>query len=200
MVHAEIILKGDGRIGLRSILHLYIFLGFNRLVQAVRVASAFHHTTRLLVDNLHLSIHKDVLRVFFKHVVGLEQLIDRMDTLGFDAVVFDHLFLAHQLFGLIQGTTFFQVVQRNTNIWEDKEARVLILGSHGLNASIGQIDHIRLFVDGKQQRLICLRHVALVVLKVEVLRFLKNHADSRFREVLDHGLVLGNTSVGPEER
>ena len=117
MVHAEIILKGDRGVSLRSILHLYIFLGFNRLVQAVRIASAFHHTTCLLVDNLHLSIHKDVLRVFFKHVVGLEQLVDRVDTLGFDAVVFDDFFLAHQLFGLIQGTAFFQIVQSNSNIW-----------------------------------------------------------------------------------
>ena len=117
MVHTEIILKGDGRIGLRSILYLYIFFGFNRLVQPIGVASALHHTTRLLVHNLHLSIHKDVLRISFKHVVGLEQLVDRMDPLGFDAVVFDHLFLARQLFGLVQGAAFFQFVQSNSYIW-----------------------------------------------------------------------------------
>ena len=95
-----------------------------------------------------------------------------MDPLGFNAVVFDDFFLAHQLFGLVQETAFFQFVQGNPNIRKNEEAWVFVLGSHGFDASIGQINHIGLLVDGEQQRLVCLRHVALVVLKIVVLCFL----------------------------
>ena len=93
VVHTEVVLQGDGCEGLRCILHLNILLRLDSLVQAIRVATALHDTTCLLVDNLNLVVDKHILHLLLEHEVCLEQLVHRMHTLSLYCVVRDECIL-----------------------------------------------------------------------------------------------------------
>src|SRR5690606_24241231 len=56
VVHAEVVLQRHRGIGLGDLAHLDVFLRFQRLVQAVGIAAAFHEAARLLVDDLDLAL------------------------------------------------------------------------------------------------------------------------------------------------
>ena len=91
VVHTEIVLKGDGSEGLSGSLDTHMLLSLDSLVQAVAPASAFHDTACLLVDNLHLAVHNNVLVVLVEHGVSLQQLLQGMYTLRLYGVVVELL-------------------------------------------------------------------------------------------------------------
>ena len=99
VVHSEIVLQGDGGEGLCGSLHLDVFLGLDSLMQAVAPAASFHDTSGLLVDNLHLSVHDNVILVLVEHGVGLEELLEGMYAVA-DGGIFRHQFvlLCHPFF------------------------------------------------------------------------------------------------------
>ena len=66
VVHAEIVLQGNGRKSLRSRFNLYILFGFNGLVQSVGVTTSIHDTSCLLIDDHDLVVHHHIFGVFFK--------------------------------------------------------------------------------------------------------------------------------------
>ena len=72
VIHTEVVLKGDGSEGLRRILHLNILLSLDSLVQPIRIATALHNTTCLLVDNLNFVIYKHILNLLLEHKVCLK--------------------------------------------------------------------------------------------------------------------------------
>ncbi len=78
VVEAEIVLEGDR--GQRLVLGLdgHALLGFERLMQAFRVAPTGHHATRELVDDDDLVGLDDVVLVALEQLVRLERLIDVM--------------------------------------------------------------------------------------------------------------------------
>src|SRR5690606_21620569 len=47
VIHAEVVLQGDGGVGLCGVLNFDVFLCLDSLVQAVGVSSALHNTTGL---------------------------------------------------------------------------------------------------------------------------------------------------------
>ena len=55
------------------------FLGFERLMQAFRIAPALHHAAGELVDDDDLVVLDDVVAVALEHLVRLERLVDVMD-------------------------------------------------------------------------------------------------------------------------
>ena len=63
VVHAEVVLQGDRRVGDRLLLDLDAFLGLDRLVQAVRPAPAEHQAAGEVVDDDHLAVLDDVVAV-----------------------------------------------------------------------------------------------------------------------------------------
>ena len=71
MVHAEVILERDRRLGLRGLLHLHVFLCLDRLVEPIGVAASVHDTTGLLIDDHHLIVDHDVLVVSIEEGVSL---------------------------------------------------------------------------------------------------------------------------------
>ena len=81
VIHTEVVLQGNGSIGLSSILHLYMLLSLDSLVETIAPTASFHDTSSLLIDNLHLSVHYDVLVITIEHRVCLEQLLDGMYAL-----------------------------------------------------------------------------------------------------------------------
>src|SRR5271155_117773 len=77
--HAEVILEGDGGERLVLALDLDAFLGLDRLVKAVRPASAGHHAPGKVVDNDDFAVFHHVL-----HVAAIERV--RLDR-GFDVML-----------------------------------------------------------------------------------------------------------------
>ena len=82
LVHAEVVLDRDRRVGLVLLLERDAFLGFDGLVEAVGPAATFHDAAGVFVDDLHLALMDDVLLVLFVQRVGLEQLADGVDIFG----------------------------------------------------------------------------------------------------------------------
>ena len=105
VVHAEVVLQGDGSVSLCGILHLDVLFGLHCLVQTVAPASALHDTASLLIYNLHLAVLDDVVVVEVEHGVSLEQLLNGMYALALDGVVVIHFVLLGYLllFGQVRG-------------------------------------------------------------------------------------------------
>ena len=78
MVHTEIVLQGDRRKGLCGSFHLYVLLSLHSLVQSVTPTTAFHDTTCLFIDNLHLTVDHHILIVLVEHTVCFQQLLEGM--------------------------------------------------------------------------------------------------------------------------
>ncbi len=78
-----------------------MFLGLERLVQALGVAAALHHAAGELVDDHHLVVADDVVDVAREQRVGAQALLDVVDhrdvedvvevALGDDAGLAQHL-------------------------------------------------------------------------------------------------------------
>jgi hypothetical protein len=74
----KIILEGDR--GQRLVLGLdgHAFLGFQRLVQAFRIAAAFHHAAGELVDDDDLVVLHDVVDIAGEQGMGAQGLVGVM--------------------------------------------------------------------------------------------------------------------------
>ena len=81
VVHAEEVLEGDGRVGLRLLLDVHLLLGLDRLVQAVGPAAPVHQPAGELVDDDDLAVAHHVVAVALEDVVGLERLVDVVQDL-----------------------------------------------------------------------------------------------------------------------
>ncbi len=84
-VKAEVVLEGDGGERLAFALDVHVFLGFQRLMQPLRIAAAFHHAAGELVDDDDLVLLHDVITVALEQLVRPQRLIDVMH----DGDVFD---------------------------------------------------------------------------------------------------------------
>ena len=93
MIHTEIVLEGDGCKCLCGSLNTHVLLGFYGLVQSVAPAAAFHDTSSLLVNNLHLAVHDNILVVLVEHRVCLEELLQGVYALTLYAIVCKELVL-----------------------------------------------------------------------------------------------------------
>ena len=80
VVEAEVVLEGDGGQRLVLGLDLHVLLGFQRLVQALRVTPARHHAAGELVDDDDLAAFDDVVAVALEQLVGLQRGIDVVDV------------------------------------------------------------------------------------------------------------------------
>ena len=87
LVHAEIILEGDGGERLVLALDLDVFLGFHGLVQTVGPAAAGHQAAGELVDDDDLAVLDDVILVALEQHVGLERLLHVVVPLDVGRVV-----------------------------------------------------------------------------------------------------------------
>ena len=124
MVHAEVILQGDGGKSLRGCFNLHTLLGFDGLVQAVGVAAAFHDASRLFVYNLHLSVYDDIFIVFLEHGVSLQQLVDGMYSFRFDGVVSQQCIFLFQSLLIGQVLFIFQFGKLCCDVGQHEECRV----------------------------------------------------------------------------
>ena len=103
MVHTEIVLQSDGGEGLRGGFDLYALFGLDCLMETVAPTATFHDTACLLIDNLHLTVHDDIVVVLHEHGVGLQQLLDGVNALSFQRIIL------HK--GVLLGETLFLAVE-----------------------------------------------------------------------------------------
>ena len=80
MIHTEIILQRYCCKRLCSRLYFYTFFSFDCLMQSVGITAAFHNTAGLFIDNLYFVIVNNILYIFFKKSVSLQQLCNRVYT------------------------------------------------------------------------------------------------------------------------
>jgi len=105
LVQAEIVLEGDR--GQRRVLGLDgdVLLGFQRLVQALRIAPARHHAAGELVDDHHFVVADDVVLVAGEQRMRAQRLIDVMDQRDVMGVIeialFQYSGLAQQFLDMI---------------------------------------------------------------------------------------------------
>ena len=195
VIHAEIVLQGDRGEGLRRRFDLHALLGFDGLVQAVRIAAAVENTARLLVDDLHLVVHHDVFDVLLEHGVGFEQLVHRVHTLRFDSVVVDERVALLRLL-LDCPFALFDLGHFGADVGHHEESVFIEVFRQRLVSLVGQLHRVELLVDDEEEVVGDFGHTAVVVLHVDVLGLLHLRLDALLREELDERLVLGQTFVG----
>ena len=78
LVFAEIVLERDCRHRHRFILDFEAFLGFDRLMEPVRIAAAFHEAAGELVDDDHFAVLDNVIDIFLHRNMRFQRLIDRV--------------------------------------------------------------------------------------------------------------------------
>ena len=76
LVHAEIVLEGDGRQRLALGCDLHALLGLDGLMEALVLTAADHQTTGKLIDDEHFAVLHDVINVPLHHTVGFDSLVD----------------------------------------------------------------------------------------------------------------------------
>ena len=167
-------------------------------MKSVGITSALHDTTRLLVDDLHLSVDHDVLVVFLEEGIGLQQLVDGVHTLALDGVVREQRVLLRLTFSVAAGHVA-NLRKLGSNVRQDEELRVLHVARQQVEAFVGKFDTVVLLVDHEIELVGHDVHVAHVVLHVELLGLEHARLDARLAEELDEGFVLGESLEGTEE-
>ena len=192
MVHAEIVLQGDGSKGLCSRFNLHTLLSFDGLVQSVAVSTALHDTACLLIHNLHLSFGcDDVLVVALEHGVGFEQLVDGVHAFAL------HLVVGHQGFLLLHALLFaqilliFQLRELAGDVGQDEEGGVGGVAANQFDTLIRQIHAVELFINDEVEGLCHFGHTLVVLLHVDLFGLEHTGLDALFAEELDQGLVFG---------
>ena len=87
LIHAEIILKGDGGHGLVFTLDGDSLLGFNRLMQTVRPAPPRHCAPGKLINNDNFALLDDVVHVFLEKRVSAQSRADVMQQVDVGRIV-----------------------------------------------------------------------------------------------------------------
>ena len=198
VVHTEVVLQGDGGVGLCGGFHLHVFLGLHGLVQSVAPTAAFHDTARLLVHDLHLVVDDDVVDVLLKQGVGLQQLLHGVQTFRLLGEVTHQLGLAQHLL-VVAEVGVFQVSDFGTHVGDDEERRVVVGLRQLLAALVGEDDGIQFLVDDEVELVVDDVHVLVTVLHIEALGLLHQALHAFLAEELDEGVVLGQATVGAEE-
>ncbi len=87
LVHAEVVLEGDGGEGLVLVLDPDPLLGLHRLVQALRPAPTLEDAAGELVDDLDLAVLDDVVVVALVQLLGPQGGLELVDVVGRQLVV-----------------------------------------------------------------------------------------------------------------
>ena len=199
VVHTEVVLQRDGSEGLCGSLHLHVLLGLDSLVQAIAPAAAFHDTTRLLIDDLYLAVHDDILIVLVEHRVRLEQLLQGVHAVALNGVVVEEVILLVETLLVAQSLLVLESGELRGDVGEHEEVLVVHLVGEPFGTFIREVGGVHLLVDNEIQRLDSLRHAAVVVLHVDLLGLLHATLDTLLREVFDERLVLRQRLEGTVE-
>ena len=192
VIHAEVVLQGDGGEGLRSGFDLHVLLGFDGLVQTVGIAAALHDTAGLLVDDFHLVVDNHILVVEFEEGIGLQQLVDGVNPLGLDGIILQQFVLAVLLL-LGREPQVFKVGKLFADVGQHEEVGVVRFAGHDIDTLIGQVDAVIFLVDDEIEVIGNLGHTTVVVGHIDGLGLEHQRFDTRLAQIFDEGSVLGQT-------
>ena len=198
VVHAEVVLEGDGGESLRSRLHLHAFLGLDRLMESVAPAPSLHDTSGLLIYDFHLTIHDDIVVVLDEHGVCLEELLHGVHPLRLDGIVLEELVLLRQPF-LFLKILIVEFRKLSGDVRKHEEIIVLDDLRHELVTLVGHLHRLEFLFHYEEERIGSLRHPSVVVLHIDSLSLEESTLDTVLREELDERVVLRHTLVGTEE-
>ncbi len=183
VIHAEVVLQRDGGKGLCSGLDFHSFLGLDGLVQAVGVASAFHDTACLFVDNLDFVVVDNVFYVFLKQCVCLKQLGHGVYALGLYGIVLHQFVFAGLAFSGIGQV--FELGKLRCYVGKHKEGWVFDFAGEFVDAFVGEFYAAVLFVDYKVEWVGDEWHLACVVLQIVCLGLEQQVFHAFLREEFD---------------
>ena len=195
VVHAEIVLQGDGGKGLCGSFYLHMFLGLNGLVKSIAPTTAFHDSASLLINDLDLTIHNDIFVVLIKHCIGLEQLLQSMNTIALNAILIEQLIFLVEAFLIGQVLLVLEVRKLRRYIGQHKQIRIIRLFGQPCSTLIRKICRIELFVHHKIQWLYSLWHLSVVIGHIKLFRFQHTRFYAVFRQEFNQRLVLGQCFV-----
>ena len=200
VVHAEVVLEGDGGKCLGGGLHFHVFLGLDCLVQAVGPAAAFHDTAGGFIYNLHLIVNYHIVNVLGEHCIGLKELDHSVYALALEGEVLHEGVLLFGLFLRAQGSVMSYFGNGRTHIREHEEVGVTHATGKGVVAFVGHVHGIEDFVDDKVQGVSDGRHLAFVVLHVVGLGFLHEGLHAGLGQELDERLILREALVAAVQK
>ena len=180
LVEAEVVLKGDRRVGHAFALDLHAFLGLDGLVQTIRPAAPVHKASGELIDDDHLAVLNDVLLVEVIEGMRLESGVDEAREAEVFRVV--QVLDANRLFNLRSA-----FVRERDALVLDVDDVVYLLLEPGHDAGEGAVDLLGLLGraadDERRARLVDQDRVDLVDNGIRMRRVFALH---RLRQVLDH--------------
>ena len=179
MIHAEVILQGDGGEGLSGCLYLHTLLGLDCLMKSIAPTTTFHDTTCLFIDNLHLAVHDDIVVVLHEHGVGLEQLLDGMHTLCLQGIVLHEGILLGKLVVFALELFCFEFSELGGDIWKHEELVVLHNVGNELVTLISHFHRLQFLIHHEEQWFDGFWHASVVVLHVDFLRLEQTCLDTR---------------------
>ena len=125
VVHAEVVLQGDGGECLCGSLH--VLLGFHGLVESVAPAASLHDTAGLLVHDFHFTVHHHVLVVDVEHGVGLEQLLQGVHAFALHGIVVEQVVFLVEALLFVEVFLVFESREFAGNVGEHEELLVVHL-------------------------------------------------------------------------
>ena len=150
LVHSEIILQGDGGIGLRGGFHLHILLRLNGLMQSVRITAPFHNTTCLFINDFHFIVDDDVFHILLEHRISFQQLLNSVDALGSDGELAVDVRLADGLFLRVE-IFVLELTDLATDIGQDEQLRLVGGSGNSLDTLFHNVDGVQLLLNDEVQ-------------------------------------------------
>ncbi len=205
LVEAEVVLQRDGGERLVLLAHEHVLFGFERLMEALRIAAALHDAARELVDDLHLAVHDDVVDVAVEEELRLQGLLQMVCELarriGVQIVDAEHrLDLLKPALGCVDGLLRFIHVVIDIAREPGHDAGELVIGLGRLRAGTRDDEGGSRLVDEDRVDLV---DDGEVVAALHAACRLRNHvvaqvveAEFRIRAVGDGRSVGGDLLVG----
>ena len=97
------------------------------LVQTIAPAAAFHDTACLLVHDLDLAVHDNILVVLVEHGVSIEQLLQGVHTVALNGIVVEHVVFLVNLLLLAQRCNGFKLRQLCGDVGQHEQILVVNL-------------------------------------------------------------------------
>ncbi len=139
VIHAEVVLQGDGGKGLCGSLYLHVLFRFHSLMQSVAPSAAFHYTSGLFVYDFHFSVDNDIFVVFIEHGVCFQQLLQRVHTFALYGVFCHQFVFLFYYFLFAESLLCFECRHLCCNVGQDKQFAVVDLIGEPFRTLVGKV-------------------------------------------------------------
>jgi len=194
VVEAEVVLDRDGGERLGLAFHLYAFLRLDGLVQSLGPTATVHGAPGELIDDEHLTFLDHVVDVALEQRMCTQQLMHDVQPLALGRVVAIDRVARLELLGRSHVRVVIDYVDFLRQI--GKNELVVGVGRHEVDAGVGEVHRVSLFVEHEQQIVLDVAVFLLAggkpsIRNVRQLHFLHELLDAGLLKHLQQPLVLG---------